>query len=80
MNTNQASKSSGIKEPPATDHEEIEWQFDTDELEPVENWLGRHSSGSSELAVTPESMVGITDYYYDTDDWHRHTQRGRSVG
>jgi triphosphatase len=57
------------KEPPATDHREIEWQFDAEDLEPVEGWLGRHSSGSSGLAVAPDSTVGIADSYYDTDDW-----------
>ena len=53
----------------ATDHQEIEWQFDVGELEPVEGWLGQHSSGSSGLVVAPESTVEITDTYYDTDDW-----------
>jgi triphosphatase len=57
------------KEPPATDHREIEWQFDAEDLEPVEGWLGRHSSGSSGLAVAPDATVGIADSYYDTDDW-----------
>ncbi len=51
-----------------TDHQEIEWQFDADELEPVEGWLGQHSSGSG-LVVAPESTERITDTYYDTDDW-----------
>jgi triphosphatase len=69
MITKQGRKSSGTEEPPATDHREIEWQFDADDLEPVEGWLGRHASGSSGLAVAPDSTVGITDSYYDTDDW-----------
>ena len=51
-----------------TDHQEVEWQFDVDELEPVEGWLGQHSSGSG-LLVAPESTLEITDTYYDTDDW-----------
>src|SRR5215204_5568518 len=53
----------------ATDHQEIEWQFDVDDLESVEGWLGQHSSGSSGLLVSPESTVEITDTYHDTDDW-----------
>ena len=69
MITKQGRKSSGTEEPPATDHREIEWQFDADDLEPVEGWLGQHASGSSGLAVAPDSTVGITDSYYDTDDW-----------
>jgi triphosphatase len=69
MITKQGRKSSGTEEPSATDHREIEWQFDADDLEPVEGWLGQHASGSSGLAVAPDSTVGITDSYYDTDDW-----------
>jgi triphosphatase len=69
MKTKQDSKSSEIEEPPATDHQEIEWQFDAEELEPVEGWLGRHAPGSSGPTVAPNSTVGITDSYYDTDDW-----------
>ena len=51
------------------DHQEIEWQFDVGELEPVEGWLGQRYSSSSGLVVVPESTVEITDTYYDTDDW-----------
>ncbi|MGH3144986.1 MAG: CHAD domain-containing protein, partial [Rubrobacter sp.] len=51
-----------------TDHQEIEWQFDVAEVEPVEGWLGQHSSGSG-LVVSPESTEEITDTYYDTEDW-----------
>jgi triphosphatase len=69
MATGQSTKKSGTGKPSATDHQEIEWQFDVDDLESVEGWLGQHSSGSSGLVVTPESTVEITDTYYDTDDW-----------
>src|SRR3712207_2120474 len=69
MTTVQGSKAPRTKEPSATDHQEIEWQFDTGELEPVESWLAQHDSDSSGLLVTPESTVEITDTYYDTDDW-----------
>ena len=58
-----------MKEPLAKDHQEIEWQFDTSELEPVEGWLDQYSSGSSGLLIAPESTLEITDTYYDTDDW-----------
>jgi CHAD domain-containing protein len=63
MTAQRHSKLSGTKGAAATDHREIEWQFDTDELDPVEGWLGRHAPGSS------GPTVGITDSYYDTDDW-----------
>jgi hypothetical protein len=65
----QVGKSSGVEGFPATDHTEIEWQFDADELEPVEDWLGRHPSSTTDLIVAPESTVEITDANYDTDDW-----------
>src|SRR5215211_754527 len=67
MTTGQSSGSSRTKEPSATDHQEIEWQFDADE--PVEGWLDQHNSGSSGLLIASESTVEITDTYYDTDDW-----------
>jgi CHAD domain-containing protein len=51
-----------------TDHQEIEWQFDVAEVEPVEGWLGHHSSGTG-LVVAPEATEEITDTYYDTEDW-----------
>ena len=51
-----------------TDHQEIDWQFDVAEVEPVESWLGHHFSGS-DLVVAPDSTEAITDTYYDTEDW-----------
>jgi triphosphatase len=69
MTTRLDSKSTRTKEPSATDHQEIEWQFDADELESVDDWLDQHDSGSSGLVVVPESTLEITDTYYDTDDW-----------
>src|SRR5215208_1379967 len=69
MTTGQSSRSSRAKEPSATDHQEIEWQFDASELEPVEGWLDQHNSGSPGLLIAPESTLEITGTYYDTDDW-----------
>lgn len=69
MTAGQGSESSRTKVSSATDHQEIEWQFDAGELESVEGWLGQQYSGSSGLIVAPESTLEITDTYYDTDDW-----------
>ena len=69
MTTGQSSKPSRTKELSATDHQEIEWQFDATELGSVESWLGEYDSGSSDLVVAPGATVEITDTYYDTDDW-----------
>src|ERR671910_2520568 len=69
MIVGRGGKSSRAEIPSATDHQEIEWQFDAGELESVEGWLGRQYSGSSGLIVAPESTLEITDTYYDTADW-----------
>jgi hypothetical protein len=69
MTTGQSTRSSRTKGPSATDHQEIEWQFDAGVLEPVEGWLVQHDYGSSGLLIPPESTVEIKDTYYDTDDW-----------
>ncbi len=50
------------------DFQEVEWQFDAAELEPIEGWLKQHSA-SSGLVVEAESDEKISDAYYDTDDW-----------
>ena len=50
------------------DHQEIEWQFEASDLEPVENWLAKHPATSG-LAVALGGKKEITDTYYDTDDW-----------
>ena len=60
MTTGQSSGSSRTKEPSATDHQEIERQFDAGELESIEGWLDQHNSGSSGLIVPPESTVETT--------------------
>ena len=69
MTTEQDSKSSEKGNPPATDHREIEWQFDADGLEPVEGWLTRYASEPSGPTLTADSAVGIKDSYFDTEDW-----------
>ena len=65
----------------ATDHHEIEWQFDVAGIEPVEGWLAHRSSG---LAIVPEPVQEITDAYYDTEDWRfyraGYALRVRSTG
>jgi triphosphatase len=50
------------------DHQEIEWQFEAADLEPVESWLVEHPSTSG-LAVVPVAAKELADTYYDTEDW-----------
>jgi triphosphatase len=50
------------------DHQEIEWQFDAADLEPVEIWLKEHPSTSG-LTVVRGATKELTDTYYDTEDW-----------
>jgi len=50
------------------DYQEIEWQFDAPDLEPVESWLEEHPSASG-LSVVPGATRELTDTYYDTEDW-----------
>lgn len=50
------------------DHQEVEWQFDAADLEPVEAWLRQHSSGSG-LVVEAQSDEQVADTYYDSEDW-----------
>ncbi len=52
----------------ALDHQEIEWQFEAADLEPVESWLEEHPSDSG-LALIPGVTKELTDTYYDTEDW-----------
>jgi triphosphatase len=52
----------------ALDHQEVEWQFDADDLGLVEDWLKEHSSASG-FAILPEATKELTDAYYDTVDW-----------
>ena len=53
---------------PFKDFQEVEWQFDAAELEPVGGWLRHHSTGSG-LVVEAESDEKISDTYYDAEDW-----------
>jgi len=52
----------------AANHQEIEWQFDADDLSAVEAWLRQHVCGGEwELRFgQPEEQF---DSYYDTPDW-----------
>src|SRR3712207_7936934 len=52
----------------ALDHQEVEWQFDVDDLAPVEDWLKEHPSASG-FAILPEATRELSDTYYDTEDW-----------
>jgi inorganic triphosphatase YgiF len=69
MTTGQGTRSSRTNEPSATDHQEIEWQFDAGDLESVVGRLAQHDSGTSGLLISPESMLEITDTYHDSDVW-----------
>lgn len=51
-----------------TDHQEVEWQFDADDLESVEVWLGEASAVSGVVLGTVSSD-DLVDGYYDTGDW-----------
>ncbi len=68
MSARQSRKPSATRESSATDHLEVEWQFDVDEPEPVECWLGQHYSASG-FVVAPEPPEEIIDTYYDSGDW-----------
>ncbi len=50
------------------DHTEVEWQFDTDDLGPVERWL-RDLPASLPIAVTTAEPDEHLDTYFDTGDW-----------
>ena len=52
----------------ALDHLEVEWQFDVDDLGPVEDWLKEHPSAPG-FAILPEATRELSDTYYDTEDW-----------
>jgi triphosphatase len=50
------------------DHQEIEWQFEASDIEPVGNWLKEHPSVSG-LEIVPAATKELADTYYDTEDW-----------
>jgi len=52
----------------ALDHQEVEWQFDADDLGSVEDWLEERPSASG-FAILPEATRELSDTYYDTEDW-----------
>jgi triphosphatase len=51
-----------------TDHQEVEWQFDSADLDSVGDWLG---GGHEDLGILIKSgeEKELTDVYYDTEDW-----------
>jgi triphosphatase len=51
-----------------TDHQEVEWQFDADDLGRVGRWL-EAGSRSSEIFVESGEEKELIDTYYDTGDW-----------
>ena len=63
-----ASRGGAHKLMRALDHQEVEWQFDADDLGPVEDWLKEHPSASG-FAILPEATRELSDTYYDTEDW-----------
>ena len=48
--------------------QEVEWQFDADDLARVEGWLGEGASGFG-VVVGPGSVEDLVDGYHDTGDW-----------
>ena len=61
-------KKAGQEVATGTDHQEVEWQFDADDLERVRGWLGERASGTGPV-VGPGSTDDLVDAYYDTGDW-----------
>jgi triphosphatase len=57
------------KEAVGTDHLEIEWQFEADDLGAVERWLEASPDGHQ---VSPGATHRIRDTYLDTGDWRLH--------
>lgn len=62
------STGAGRKAPAGTDHEEVEWQFDADDLGRVEDWLAGTAVDFG-VVVGSGSVDEIVDGYYDTGDW-----------
>ena len=55
----------------ATDHQEIEWQFDAPDLDAIEAWL-RAVPETSGWRVEPRPARVLTDTYLDSADRHMH--------
>ena len=62
---------------------EIEWQFDVDRLDRVENWL-KETSEHPSFSLVREGVKNLVDTYYDTPDWRilraGYALRVRQVG
>ncbi len=54
--------------PSGMDIQEVEWQFDAEDPEVVEEWFEEYGSGSG-FSVAPGSTRELTDTYLDTEDW-----------
>jgi triphosphatase len=66
-----AGSSRSSRRPVGTDQQEIEWQYDAEELGPVEEWIGERGGdpGGSGLTVAKGPTKELADTYYDTEDW-----------
>ena len=53
---------------PGMDHEEVEWHFEIDQPDTIENWLREHPLLCG-FSVRPEAAKEHIDTYYDTEDW-----------
>ncbi|MGH3089539.1 MAG: CHAD domain-containing protein [Rubrobacteraceae bacterium] len=60
------------RDPRATDHQEVEWQFDALDIRPVLRWLEGRASENGEPLITPSGEGDISDTYLDTGDWRIH--------
>lgn len=55
----------------ASDHQEIEWQFDALDTRPVARWLQSRSRRDGPAVASSETR-DLTDTYFDTADWRLH--------
>ena len=55
----------------ASDHQEVEWQFDALDTRPVARWLENRSRRDVPAVASSETR-DLTDTYFDTADWRLH--------
>lgn len=80
------SENSRVEDASGTEAREVEWQFDADDLAPVEEWLEGYPA-DSRIKVGAGATRNLTDAYYDTKGWIlyragytlRIRQRGKSA-